>query len=220
MRQNLFVAAVAAAVASPALAQMTLLSDSRSITASASATNQLGTTNVGPNSSSPSGFGAYFSDNVSAVASIVGVGAPCGAGQLSEILPGSMTLQGSVSGIVDVNETNNGIAGSIFSSSQILLSFSVPAGTQMSMQGSSSGLAGFTISGPNGVLIQNLGVLNFTTAQPTTYTVSALAQVAIDAPPNGSGSGGFSILITAVPAPGAAGLLALGGLFAARRNRR
>lgn len=220
MVQRLFVAAVAAAVVSPAFAQMTLLSDSRSISASSFAQNTVTSDTDGPFNSSPSGFGALFNSNVSAIASVFGVGAPCGASQFSEILPGTLTLQGSVSGIADVNPTNGGVAASVFASTDLLISFSVPTGTQITLQGSSSSLGGFTISDSSGVLITNLGVVSLTTAHPTTYTISAHALLDLHAPPSASGGGGFSILVNAVPAPGAAGLLALGGVFAARRNRR
>jgi hypothetical protein len=220
MVQRLVVAAAAAAVVSPAFAQMTLLTDNRSITASSFAQNTVATDTDGPYSAMPGGFGATFNTNVSAVASVFGAGAPCGASAFSEMLPGSYTLQGNVSGIANVNETNGGVAASIFASSELFISFSVGAGTQMTLQGSSSGLAGFTISDGNGILIQDLGIMNLTTTQPTTFTVSALAQVNLMAPPTAGDSGAFSILISAVPAPGACGLLALAGVCASRRRRR
>ncbi len=220
MRQSLLVAAFAAAVAPSALAQMSLLSDSRLISASAFAQSASGTDTRGPFNAAPAAFGATFDSNLSAVANVLGAGAPCGASQLSEFLPGTYTLQGNVSGIANVFPDSGGIAASVSAASQLLISFRVPAGTQMTLQGSSSGVGGFTISGPGGVLVQNLGVVNLTPTMQTTFTVSALAQFDLHAPPNASGGGGFSILINAVPAPGAAGLLALGGVVAARRHRR
>lgn len=219
MRTCCVVVAVTATVVPSAFAQMSLLSDSRSISASAFAQSSAGTDVDGPYSLAPGGFGALFDSNVSAVANVIGAGAPCGATQFSEILPGSLTLQGNVSGIANVSAGSGGIAASVAASSQLLLTFSVPAGVQMTLQGSSSGVGGFTISDGNGVLIQNLGVMNLTTAQPTIFTVSALAQFDLTAPPSVSAAGGFSILITAVPAPSAAALLAFGGAVASRRRR-
>lgn len=219
MRAEVVVAAVAAGVVPSAFAQMTLLTDSRSISASAFAQSSSGTDSDGPFMLAPSGFGALFDSNVSAVASVIGAGAPCGATQFSEFLPGTYTLQGNVSGIANVSPGSGGIAASVSASSELLISFSVPAGTQITLQGSSSGVGGFTISNAGGVLIQNLGVVNLTTTQPAVFTVSALAELDLSAPPNASASGGFSILITAVPAPSVSVLFAIAAATVSRRRR-
>lgn len=212
--------ACALAIVASASGQITLLSDVRQISASSAAANATMSDAEGPLTFTPSAFGAIFDESANPIASVLGAGAPCGASQFSEILGSGITLQGSVSGIASVSAASGGISASCAASSSAVLSFSVPAGTQLSFQGSSSGVGGFTITQGAQVLIQNLGVVNLTTTQPTTFTINAAAQFQIQAPPAANAGGGFSILVTAVPAPSAAALLVFAGAFASRRRAR
>lgn len=220
-----------AAVASPLLiahavsAAVTLVSDSRSIVASASVSGTSGTSSQGPFFASPPGTGLRWEtgNSVSAGAVVSGSASSAGAFQLSGwTIAGSLMLdaQGSASTSTTVTAASGGISALASASSILDVVFDVDAGTAISLQGSSSGVGVIRLD--NLTSAQNLftgfGFYNATLG-PARIRLHAEAVAINNAPPGMGLGGGYSLFFNATPTPGAAPLLFCGTCLVARRRR-
>lgn len=218
MRVSGLGAAVICGCASSALGQIHLTLDSRYVSAAATASNASGTANSGPSVKAPAAFGAAFDDNAQAGVARIGASAAASTSQISEILAGRITGQGSFSASALVT---TGLSATASVANVLDLAFRLDAGTTWEMQGSTSGAAEFRLIGPDGtVLLQNLGVASGTVTTTGIYRIVAGGTGEASRPLGESGyGGGYSFIFTAVPTPGTVGVM-VGMLMVAGRRRR
>jgi hypothetical protein len=204
--------------ASAALANITLVSDAREIFAFSSATNATQTRTDGPDLLVAS-FGTLFDDNVATAISVVGAGASASAVQTSEITPGLIEVLGSASASGTVS---SGISSRGESRSIVDLVFDVAGGSAIQILASISGTGVFELRSAftNEIIFSGDGI--FDRVAPVggeRLRLIARGTALVTPPPSGSDGGGYSVRFTAIPAPGAAALLAGGVMMSTRRRR-
>lgn len=211
--------------AQASLADVSLVSDTRSVSASAGAANTTTSSTNGPFNASPPGTGLRWDANNSALASVAITGATSGASAIQVsgwTLNGNLNLdaQGSVSTSSSVNTAAGGISAMSTASSIFDVVFDVTAGTTVHLQCSVSGVGLIRLDNLTTAqtLFTGFGFYD-NTLGPARLRLYADATAINTAPPGTGLGGGYSLLFTATPSPGAAALLLIGGLGTARRRR-
>ncbi len=219
--RSVFVLAAAAgcSVAAPALANITLISDSREVFAFSRATNASQTREDGPDLVTRGAFGSRFDQGVNTAITVVGAGASAAAVQLSEFFPQEVTFQGSASasGNVSTGLSSRGEARSV-----VDLLVDIAGGSQVQILASTSGTGIFELRDgvTDALIFSGNGVFNRSVpAGGERLRLLARGTALVTPPPGGSDGGGYSVIFTAVPAPGSVALLGLAGVVALRRRR-
>jgi len=204
-------------VAAPSFGFLTLVSDTRFISARASAMSGGNSVVDGPSMRGPSGFGAAFSDDVNAGAVIIGAGAGAAASQSSQLGVERLTLLGSVSTSASAGAGASAMSRGV---SSIDLVVDLPGNTLLTIVASVTGDARFEVRDASDTLIfGGSGVLDRRLGGGRMHII-AVADAAATAPGETSGGGAFSVSFITVPGPGGAGALLLGGAAILRRRRR
>ena len=202
-----------AAFAGLASGQITLVTDARLVSGNVATPDE-----NDADALTPTMFGAALDDNIQL--SALGNGAAAASGsQTSNI--GADRIVGRGGASLSLNPASVGSFASIF---EIVFTLDSNALASLSVAASASGEAdaAFILSRQGqGTVASGPGVFDLD-LEAGTYAIRAVAQSIADASQASAPTGGaasFVFDLTIIPAPGAAGLLAGAGLFAARRRR-
>ncbi|MDX9911743.1 MAG: hypothetical protein RBS39_07935 [Phycisphaerales bacterium] len=213
-----FVALTGASVA--AHAQMTMLTDIRSVGAYAKSENAAGVDVDAPADVVHTPFISEFNGQNSAVSNQIGAGAGASVGQLSSFTRNRIQLNASASASTSVNAAGGGIRAESSSNSILDMTFAVIEGTEISIESVITSLTnGARVSFFNSsddLLFSGPGLYN-TTLSAGRYRLLATIDVSADAFGDRTAGGSIALTATFVPAP--AGVLALVPLAFARRRR-
>ncbi len=218
--RSVFVLAAAAgcSVAAPALANITLISDSREVFAFSRATNATQTREDGPDLITRPIFGGRFEQGVTTAITVTGAGASASAVQFSDFFQTTIQVQGSASASANVS---TGVSSRGESRSTVDLLFDVAGGSTIQILASTSGTGIFELRDglTDAVIFSGSGIFNRSVgAGGERLRLLARGTALVTPPPNGSEGGGYSVSFSAIPAPGTAALLGLAGVVMVRRR--